>query len=597
MLSRAAARAFRAQQPARATAQPPFSLAIRGYAKAGKPRPTQFIKTNKASPAAPSTSAPSPAPSAVSGAARQTSPGTTIPKNQTWKPQDSIKFGGPAATAATGGAAKSATTPASSTSTTADVDRNGPAVPPPQQQSPEITEAAEAEPIAPKTPLPDLRQGIPSTFFEEFNKSEAAKNKSSSATEDKIFGDEATSEGASSSSGSGGRRGGEDEEFDRSAYETSIDRKRAQLSKYGYLAMATLVATAAAYCTRPYDDDENPEGLAPEHLAGWAPAAMWARMTARWSSQKGYYTEPTFNKLLPEVPEAQRPPYTLVLSLEDLMIHSEWTREHGWRTAKRPGIDYFLRYLSQYYELVLFTSVPVAMADPVVKKLDPFRIIQWPLFREGTRYENGEYVKDLSYLNRPLEKTIIIDTKAAHVKNQPENAIVLPKWTGSPKDEHTKDLVALIPFLEYVATMGTEDVRKVIESFKGKDIPIEFARRESLAREAFHKQLAEEAARKPKKSLGGLLNKALGIKAAPGGMTLDNETTVAEGLAQGKMLSDQIRERGQREYERLDREIRVNGAKWLKEMEEEEKKFMEGQMKEMRSSWFGFGGGPKPASS
>ena len=77
-------------------------------------------------------------------------------------------------------------------------------------------------------------------------------------------------------------------------------------------------------------------------------------------------------------------------------------------------------------------------------------------------------------------------------------------------------------------------------------------------------------------------------------MTLDNETTVAEGLAQGKMLSDQIRERGQREYERLDREIRTNGAKWLQEMEEEEKKFMEGQMKEMRSSWFGgFGGGNK----
>lgn len=72
-------------------------------------------------------------------------------------------------------------------------------------------------------------------------------------------------------------------------------------------------------------------------------------------------------------------------------------------------------------------------------------------------------------------------------------------------------------------------------------------------------------------------------------MTLDNETSVAEGLAQGKMLSDQIRERGQREYERLENEIRTNGAKWLKEMEEEEKKFMESNMKEMKGSWFGFG--------
>lgn len=74
--------------------------------------------------------------------------------------------------------------------------------------------------------------------------------------------------------------------------------------------------------------------------------------------------------------------------------------------------------------------------------------------------------QDLSYLNRPLDKTIIIDTKAAHVKNQPENAIVLNKWSGDPKDPHTKDLVSLIPFLEYVATMGTEDTRKVLGMFK-----------------------------------------------------------------------------------------------------------------------------------
>lgn len=74
-------------------------------------------------------------------------------------------------------------------------------------------------------------------------------------------------------------------------------------------------------------------------------------------------------------------------------MHSEWSREHGWRVAKRPGVDYFLRYLNQYYELVLFTSVPSMMADQVLRKLDPFRIIRWPLFREATRYKDGEYIK------------------------------------------------------------------------------------------------------------------------------------------------------------------------------------------------------------
>ena len=31
-------------------------------------------------------------------------------------------------------------------------------------------------------------------------------------------------------------------------------------------------------------------------------------------------------------------------------------RQHGWRTAKRPGVDYFLAYVSQFYEVVIFTS-------------------------------------------------------------------------------------------------------------------------------------------------------------------------------------------------------------------------------------------------
>jgi import inner membrane translocase subunit TIM50 len=86
--------------------------------------------------------------------------------------------------------------------------------------------------------------------------------------------------------------------------------------------------------------------------------------------------------------------------LEDLLVHSEWSREHGWRTAKRPGVDYFLRYLSQYYELVIFTTVRSSDADPIIRKLDPFHVVMWPLFREATRYEKGEYIK-VSGISKP----------------------------------------------------------------------------------------------------------------------------------------------------------------------------------------------------
>ncbi len=42
---------------------------------------------------------------------------------------------------------------------------------------------------------------------------------------------------------------------------------------------------------------------------------------------------------------------TLVLDLDDVLVHSDWSRERGWRTFKRPGAEDFLRTMSQYYEV------------------------------------------------------------------------------------------------------------------------------------------------------------------------------------------------------------------------------------------------------
>lgn len=121
-------------------------------------------------------------------------------------------------------------------------------------------------------------------------------------------------------------------------------------------------------------------------------------------------------------------------------------REHGWRTAKRPGVDYFLAYLSQFYEIVLFTSQPPYTAIPIVEKLDPHMIyILYKLFRDSTRYFNKDVIKDLSYLGRDLKKVVMLDTNPKHFSAQPENAIQMQPWTGNRADT---GLVGMIPFLE-----------------------------------------------------------------------------------------------------------------------------------------------------
>lgn len=137
--------------------------------------------------------------------------------------------------------------------------------------------------------------------------------------------------------------------------------------------------------------------------------------------------------------------------------------------------------------------------------------------------------------------------------------------------------------------MGVEDVRPVIKSFEGTNIPIEFAKREKAMRERFEKQIAEDQKKKPRSGLGTFAS-ALGLKSS---RTLDGETTPSEGLTQGKMLWDQIRERGHKNYELIDREIRENGEKWLAEMAAEEEKARDEQMKYMKSSVTSIFGGDK----
>jgi import inner membrane translocase subunit TIM50 len=155
--------------------------------------------------------------------------------------------------------------------------------------------------------------------------------------------------------------------------------------------MGLSLVGGTVYLGRDFDEDEAKKY--PDVPNGWGPSLWWNRVRARMGDTLSYYQEPAFEKLLPDPDPSFERPYTLCISLEDMLVHSEWSREHGWRVAKRPGVDYFLRYLSQYYELVLFTTVPFAIAEPLVRKLDPFRFIMWPLFREATKYKDGEVIK------------------------------------------------------------------------------------------------------------------------------------------------------------------------------------------------------------
>ena len=175
----------------------------------------------------------------------------------------------------------------------------------------------------------------------------------------------------------------------------------------------------------------------------------------------------------------------------------------------------------------------------------------------------------------------MVDTDPSHTQSQPENAIILPKWKGSIDD---KDLVSLIPFLEYCAAMNFGDLRNVLKSFEGKHIPTEFARREAIARERFQREVEQDRSKRPKRSMGFLSSLTGPSKSqmiAPDGTELPSWS---DGMEQGKTYQDLVRERGQKQYEILDKEIKQNGEQWLKDLAEDERKANEEAMKGMKST-------------
>jgi import inner membrane translocase subunit TIM50 len=57
-------------------------------------------------------------------------------------------------------------------------------------------------------------------------------------------------------------------------------------------------------------------------------------------------------------------------------------------------------------------------------------MIMGRLGRESTLLKNGQYIKDLSYMNRALKDVIYIDFMDDKAAFHKENVLLLPRWEG-----------------------------------------------------------------------------------------------------------------------------------------------------------------------
>eukprot|EP00002_Diphylleia_rotans_P027758 TRINITY_DN5576_c0_g1_i2.p1 TRINITY_DN5576_c0_g1~~TRINITY_DN5576_c0_g1_i2.p1 ORF type:complete len:213 (-),score=51.29 TRINITY_DN5576_c0_g1_i2:775-1413(-) len=173
--------------------------------------------------------------------------------------------------------------------------------------------------------------------------------------------------------------------------------------------------------------------------------------------------------LLPPYPSGMPPKKTIVLDLDETLVHSSFKPvpnadfvvdieiegvHHRVYVCKRPFVDTFLIEVGKLFEVVVFTASLSKYADPVLDLLDPHRVVKHRLFRESCTYHMGNFVKDMTRLGRNIQDVFILDNSPAAYLFQPENAIAILSWFD---DQSDCELIELVPFLQTLVEV--EDVR------------------------------------------------------------------------------------------------------------------------------------------
>ena len=161
--------------------------------------------------------------------------------------------------------------------------------------------------------------------------------------------------------------------------------------------------------------------------------------------------------------------YTLVLDLDETLVHTIPKTENinEWVVKVRPGAKDFIKEMSKYYELVIFTIGTKDYADYALKFVDPEDLIQYKLYREHATQKGMSFIKDISKLGRDLRKVIIIDNIAENFQLQANNGIYINTWED---DENDTSLIDLMPMLKKLVEMKINDVRIGLRYYRDQQL-------------------------------------------------------------------------------------------------------------------------------
>jgi CTD small phosphatase-like protein 2 len=148
---------------------------------------------------------------------------------------------------------------------------------------------------------------------------------------------------------------------------------------------------------------------------------------------------------VPFLKEKPKKPYTLVLDLDETLIHFKPNpnNDSNGKIMIRPHLYEFLKNIKKYYEIIVFTAATKEYADPIIDAIEKEeKYFDYRLYRNHTNVLENDFVKDISLIGRDLDKIVIVDNMKQNYKLQPNNGITIrPFWGKDVNDTALSDLL------------------------------------------------------------------------------------------------------------------------------------------------------------
>ena len=146
--------------------------------------------------------------------------------------------------------------------------------------------------------------------------------------------------------------------------------------------------------------------------------------------------------------------FCLVLDIDETISHS-LKLNFGYYFIMRPGVLELLNEVSQFFEIIIFTSSPKIYADNIIDKIDTKgNLISHRLYKSHVFFERGKSIKNLNLIGRDINKIIFVDNLKCNAKYNPKNLYLIPTWTDDIYDDN---LYKLKDKLIYIYNSGKYD--------------------------------------------------------------------------------------------------------------------------------------------